>query len=234
MTEPSGTGRAALVRRGVEFDARDAALLRAIDERGSVAAASNDLGRSRARDLARIEELEGAFGRLVERRRGGSDGGGSSLTGDASRLLNRYERLTVALEATARVPETVLEGCVVAVSGELADVETDVGMIQGLHDGVSPGEAVQARIGADALTVLAPGAGPDPRATSARNRLVGTVAEVDRGETVNTVRMDAGGERFSALVTDESADRLGLEPDRDVVVTWKATATRLVSGAAGH
>lgn len=234
MTVPSGTGRAALVRDGVEFAARDAALLRTIDETGSVAAASNDLGRSRARDLSRIEELEEAFGSLVERHRGGSDGGGSHVTGNARRLLNRYERLTVALDATARVPETVLEGSVVALSGELADVETAVGEVRGLHDDLAVSDDVQARIGADALTVLAPGADPDPGSTSARNRLSGTVADVDRGETVCTVGIAVEGERFSALVTDESADRLGLRPGRDVVVTWKATATRLAPDAAGR
>jgi len=67
----TGRGRAALIEGDAEFDGRDAALLRAVHEAGSVAGAASELGRSRARALLRIEALEGAFGTLVERRRRG-------------------------------------------------------------------------------------------------------------------------------------------------------------------
>jgi len=163
MDETSEEGRAALVRAGVEVDERDVTLLEAIDETGSVARASTDLGRSRARALSRIDTLESAFGPLVERRRGGSDGGGSRITDNATRLVNRYERLRVALSATARVPETVLDGTVSSISGELADVTTAIGTIRGLHDDVTLDDTVQVRVGADAITVLDPAAGPGPR-----------------------------------------------------------------------
>lgn len=231
--EASGKASAALLCDGVEFDARDARLLQEIDETGSVAKASSNLGRSRARDLNRITELEAVFGELVERRRGGSDGGGSRLTGNAKRLVNQYERLQVALTATAQVPETVLDGTVTNVSGELADVRTTAGVIRGLHDGVDSDDEIQARIGADAITVLDPEADPHPDSTSARNRLTGTVTGVDRGETVFTVKIEAEGEIFRALVTEESAHRLELRRGRDVVLTWKATATRLARETTG-
>lgn len=231
MDEPSGSGRAALKRDGVEFDERDVTLLRAIDETGSVAKASSNLGRSRARDLSRIEELESAFGELVERRRGGTGGGGSRLTDDARGLLDRYERLQAALSATAQVPETVLTGTISSVSGELADVSTAVGTVRGLHHGVAVDDAVQVRIGADSITVLDPAADPDPDATSARNQTAGTVESISRGETVFTVAVDVGGATFSALVTRDSAVRLDLQVGEDVVLTWKATATRLARQA---
>jgi molybdate transport system regulatory protein len=223
-----GQGAAALVRNGVEFDERDRALLREIDRTGSVAAASSNLGRSRPRDLDRIETLASAFGELVERRRGGSGGGGSQLTDTGEQLVARYERLQVALTATAQVPETVLDGTVAELSGELAEVDTAVGPVRGLHDGVTVGDRVQVRIGADSVTLLAPGSDPEPDATSARNRLVGTVAGIDRGETVLTVHTAVGETEFRALVTDNSAHRLDLCETREVVLTWKATATRLV------
>lgn len=236
MTEPPGSstratgglGRAALLEDGVEFDADDAALLRAVDRTGSIARASSALGRSRARALARIEDLEAAFGDLVERRRGGSDGGGSHLTANADALLGRYDRLAAAVAATATVPETVLEGTVTAVEGELATAETDVGAVRGRHAGADAGDAVQVRVGADAVTVLAAGADPSPDATSARNRLAGRVVDVDRGETVCTLGVDVGGATVRALVTVDSVRRLSLQVDRDVVLTWKATATRFV------
>lgn len=234
MDETSGQGRAALVRDGVELDDRDVALLREVDETGSVAKASTNLGRSRARALSRIEELEAAFGDLVERRRGGSGGGGSRLTDAATRLLNRYERLQVALSATAQVPETVLDGTVATVSGELADVTTGIGTVCGLHGGVAPGDTVQVRIGADAITVLDPSADPDPDATSARNHLTGTVTDIDRGETVFTATVEVDGVAFGALVTADSVKRLGVTEGRQVVLTWKATATRLAREVRGR
>ena len=164
---------------------------------------------------------------VTNEQRGGSSGGGSSLTNNATQLLNQYERLQVALSATAQAPETVLEGTVSAISGELADVTTSVGTVRGLHDGVSLDDLVQVRIGADSLTILDPAADPDPDSTSARNHLSGTVIEIDRGETVLTTSIDVDGTVFRALITEESVDQLELAEGRRVVFTWKATATRL-------
>ena len=226
--ETAGQGRAALVSGDVEFDARDAALLRAIGRTGSVARAAEVLGRSRARALTRLETLEAAFGAGVERQRGGSHGGGSRLTEEATALLARFSRLQAALSATATVPETVLRGTVTAVDGELATLSTGVGPVQGRHDGASLGATLQARIGADAVTLVVPDADPAPDATSARNRRSGTVSSVYRGETVATVRVDVDGTTFRPLVTADSADRLDLSPGGAVVLTWKATATPLV------
>ncbi|ELZ39938.1 TOBE domain-containing protein [Halorubrum tebenquichense] len=265
-TEPSpdaaaGRGRAALIEDGVEFDGRDAALLRAVDAAGSVAGAASELGRSRARALSRIEALEDAYGTLVERRRGGEGGGGSRLAAPGRNLLDRYDRLQAVLAATAAVPETVLDGTVVAVDGELAVVDTAVGELSGLHGGgdgansgadrdagVAVGDAVQVRIGADAVTVNDAANAVDPDATSARNRLAGRVRAIEPGETVSTVRIAVegdgddstggaepsdgdkpnGGVEVAALITAESVERLGLAAGDPVSIRWKATATRLV------
>jgi molybdate transport system regulatory protein len=226
--ETTGRGRAALIEGETEFTRRDAALLRAVASTGSVAKASSELGRSRARALSRIEHLEEAFGELVARRRGGRDGGGSELTDGGAALLDRYDRLQAALTATAQVPETVLSGTIGSVSGELADVETGIGTIRGLHDGLAAGETVQVRIGADAVTVHDPESDPEPDATSARNRRRGRLTGTDTGETVLTLALDVEGTTVRALVTPESADRLGIEERDEFVLSWKATATRLV------
>jgi len=231
---PAGAGRgsAALIEGDAEFDGRDAALLRAVHEAGSVAGAAAELGRSRARALSRIESLEESFGRLVERRRGGSGGGGSRLTDAGRELLDRYERLQAVLAATASVPETVLDGTVASVDGELADVDTAVGTLRGLHDHGTVGDAVQVRVGADAVTIHSGDADVDPDSTSARNRLSGTVVDIEAGETVYTVRVAIEDTLFHVLVTAESASRLALTEGDDVSVRWKATATRLVRHAA--
>ena len=259
----AGRGSAALIEDGVEFDGRDAALLRAVDAAGSVAGAASDLGRSRARALSRIEALEDAYGTLVERRRGGEGGGGSRLAASGRALLDRYDRLQAVLAATAAVPETVLDGTVTAVDGELAVVDTAVGELSGLHGGsgdgaddsvengggsaVAVGDAVQVRIGADAVTVNDAAVAVDPDATSARNRLGGRVSRVDPGETVSTVRIAVGAAEVAgdaddsdaddpdvevaALITAESIERLGLATGDPVSIRWKATATRLVAHA---
>ena len=256
----AAAGRAALIEDGVEFDGRDAALLRAVDAAGSVAGAASELGRSRARALSRIETLEDAYDGLVERRRGGEDGGGSRLAAAGRDLLDRYDRLQAVLAAAATVPETVLAGTVTAVDGELAVVDTAVGELSGLHggegtgdgaadgavepgdgDAVTVGDAVQVRIGADAVTVNDAANAVDPDATSARNRLAGRVSRIDPGETVSTVRIGveaagAGDEgdadaEVAALITAESIGRLGLAPGDPVSIRWKATATRLVAHA---
>lgn len=234
MAEAGGRGRAALLADDVEFDERDAALLRTIARTGSVATAASELGRSRARALRRLEALEDAFGELVLRRRGGSDGGGSRLTDQGMALLARYDRLAVALAATADVPETVLDGRVTGVDGEIATVETAVGTILGLHGGVDTDEAVQVRIGADAVTVTRPDVGPPRDGTSARNQVRGAIAGIDRGETVFTLDVSVDGTSFRALVTADSAKKLGLQLDDTIVLTWKATATRVVETTAGN
>ncbi|AUX08356.1 molybdate transport system regulatory protein [Halalkaliarchaeum desulfuricum] len=231
--EPTGRGRAAIVEGDVEFGGRDAELLREIHRTGSVAAAATALERSRARALTRIETLEGAFGQLVERRRGGSGGGGSRLTDAGRNLLDRYDRLSAAVSATAGVPETVLSGVVRDVDGEMATLETDIGQLRGLHEGATAGDEAHLRIGADAVTLHEAGTVPEPDATSARNRLEGVVSGVDRGETVLTVRIDVGGATFRALLTEDSARRLEVEAGPAVALTWKATATRVVEGIAG-
>ncbi len=224
---------AALTADNVEFDAKDAALLRAIEDTGSVAAAAAALERSRARALRRIETLEAAFGGLVERQRGGSGGGGSRLTEEATRLLDRYDRLVVALDATAQVPETVLTGAVTATDGELATVTTPVGTLRGLHDTTTTGERVQVRIGADAITLHEPTTAPAPDGTSARNRLQCRVVDATAGETVHTVRLQAetaaDSPTLRALITPESIRRLDLTEGDTVIITWKATATRVLA-----
>ncbi|WP_276260287.1 TOBE domain-containing protein [Haloglomus litoreum] len=212
----------------VTFGDDDAALLRAIDEHGSVSAAASALERSRARATGRLDDLEAAFGPLVERTRGGAGGGGTELTSGARRLLARFDRLRTALSGVAATEESVLEGRVLDRDGELATVETPVGELRAL----APGEAdrVQVSLRADAVTLHAPDEAPPAGGTSARNRLAGTVSAVERGESVAHVRVavdgDDGPVALVALVTLESVDRLELATGRTVVATFKATATR--------
>ncbi|MXR40048.1 LysR family transcriptional regulator [Halobaculum sp. WSA2] len=229
---------ASLVAAGVTFDGRDATLLRAIADAGSVSGAASELGRSRARALSRLETLEDAFGDLVERRRGGADGGGSRLTRGARALLARFDRLAAALAGTAGAAESVFEGVVEGRDGELAVVDTDAGSLRALAVGdpdPAAGDRVQVSVRADAVTLHDPDGTPSADATSARNRFPGDAIGVDRGDAVVDVRVDVGAEEpLAALVTVDSADRLGLHEGGAVVASFKATATRATrSKAAG-
>jgi molybdate transport system regulatory protein len=210
---------------GVALDARDVELLRAIETEGSLNAAADALGRSFSHAQRRVVELEDAFGSLVERRRGGAGGGGSELTDTAVDLLARFERLRSNFEGVAEVAETVVRGTVVDRDGELATVATDAGEMRAL---VPEGDGdVELTLRADAVTLNAPDDAPVADATSARNRFESTVVDVEHGETIARVAVDVGAESpIRALLTRDSRDRLGLEPGVDVVVSFKATATR--------
>ncbi|AKH97466.1 TOBE domain-containing protein [Halanaeroarchaeum sulfurireducens] len=209
----------------VDFTERDASLLEAIHEQGSLNKAATALGRSYSRCQKRIDSLEDAFGTLVERTRGGPGGGGSRVTEAGRELLARFERLQTGFAAAAGVTETVFSGTVTDRSGEIAEVETAAGPIRAL---VPPGsEQVQVGVRADAVTLHAPEEAPAADGTSARNRFDGVVESVRDGENVGQVAIDVGAETpLSVLVTATSRERLGLEPGCQVVATFKATAAR--------
>ncbi|KYH27062.1 DNA-binding transcriptional regulator ModE [Halalkalicoccus paucihalophilus] len=204
---------------------RDVVLFEAIEQHGSIHAAAHALERSYSHAQRRVVELEEALGPLVDRQRGGSGGGGSSLTEDARALLARFDRLETAAEGLTAVEETVLSGRVIERDGELGTVDCGPGRLRAL---VPPeAEAVTVAIRSDAVTLTPPEETPAPEETSARNRFSGTVEAVETGESVARVRLDIGSEvSLLALVTRTSVDRLGLEPGRAVVASFKATATR--------
>ena len=232
MTDPERRAFETQLAEGdTTFDARDEALLRAVREAGSLNAAAADLGRSYAHAHRRLGDLEAAFGPLVERTRGGTEGGGSELTANARGLLAQFERLRAEFTGLTSAAENVLAGEVVERDGELALVSTDAGEIHALV--LADRDAVQVTVRADAVTLHAPTDAPDGSATSARNRLSGEVVGVSGGETVGRVAVDVGpDEPLVALVTLTSVERLGLEPGTEVVASFKATATRATAGVA--
>lgn len=216
---------ARLCADGKTFDIADAALLRAVDEHGSLNAATGALGRSYARGHARLKDLEAAFGPLVVSQRGGPNGGGSRLTGGARDLLARFERLQTAFSGTARAEETVLDGYVVTREGELATVRTAAGRMRALTP--PDAERVEVTLRADAVTLQVPDGSPPADATSARNRLRGSVTSIDCGKAVARVAVDVGLDApLAALVTVDSVERLDLDQRTEVVASIKATATR--------
>jgi molybdate transport system regulatory protein len=230
--DPDGIPDAAvrIERDGVGFDARDAALLRAIDDHGSLNAAATALERSFAHAQRRVVTLEEAFGSLVERRRGGAGGGGSDLTDRARDLLARFDRLRAEFTGVADATLSVFTGAVRERDGELATVDVEPGRVLALTPtDVVPGATVEVSVRADAVTVELPDEAPAPDATSARNRFEGRVTAVQRGEAVGRVAVDVGaGTPLWALLTTDSLDRMALAEGDAVVTSFKATATRAI------
>ncbi|WP_227132986.1 TOBE domain-containing protein [Halorubellus salinus] len=210
----------------VTVDERDVALLSAVDREGSLSAAADALGRSYSRAHKRIGALEEELGVLVERERGGASGGGSRLTDDARALLARFARVRAAFADTAGTEVAVLTGRVGERDGELATVATDVGDVRALL--FESADDVQVAVRADAVTLHDPAVAPGADASSARNRFAGVVESVDRRESVALVDVAVGDGDVTlpVLVTVDSLERLALEPERDVVATFKSTATR--------
>lgn len=223
----SATVQAHLSADDVQFGERDAGLLRAVDRTGSLHVAADDLGRSYSRAHARVRELEDVFGSLVRTQRGGSGGGGTELTNRCRSLLLRFDRLRAAVDGVARAEETAFEGTVTDRTGELATIDTEAGTLRA----VVPADVqdVSVAVRADAVTLHDPMDVPGPAATSARNRLNGVVTEVNPRNGTVIVRIDIGRRtNLAARVTEESANRLQLRPGREVLATFKATATRAV------
>ncbi|QCC47418.1 TOBE domain-containing protein [Halobellus limi] len=223
--ETSSSFDAYISSDGVTLDARDVALLRAIDREGSLNTAAESLGRSYAHAQRRVVELEAAFGSLVERTRGGSGGGGSTLTETARDLLAAFERTRASFEGVAEIAETVIVGTVTERDGELVTVETSAGNVRAL---VPEGDdEVQLSLRADAVTLTDPDDTPVPEHTSARNRFSGTVVGVESGDRIARVAVDIGLDQpVLALVTEDSRKKLALDAGNEVVVSFKATATR--------
>ena len=75
-------------------------LLRLIDESGSLADAAKAMGLSYRRAWGKVKEIERNLGvPLLESAAGGPGGGGSHLTPEARRLVDRYEAFRTAAEA---------------------------------------------------------------------------------------------------------------------------------------
>jgi molybdate transport system regulatory protein len=209
----------------VTVDGRDVALLRAVADQGSLNAAADALGRSYSRAHSRLGDLEEALGPLVDRERGGADGGGSRLTDEGRALLARFDRLAAALDGTATTERLVLDGTVLSREGRVAVVETPAGRVRALA--LTDDDRVQVSFRADAVTLHRPSGAPEGDETSARNRFEGTVTGLDRAEAVAGVTVDVGaGSPLVVRVTTDSLDRLGVEAGDAVVASFKATATR--------
>jgi len=207
----------------VTVTGRDVEMLRAIDRHGSMHRAAAALDRSYAHLQRRVVELESAAGQLTERKRGGSEGGGTELTPAAHEILGQFSRLRAELRGVASVTESVIPGTVRDREGEIGTVETEAGPVTALVPADATEVAVIVR--SDAVVLRRPDGATDT--TSLRNDIEGTVTGIEMGEAVAQVTVELpGAVELVALVTDRSLATLDLEPGSRAVASFKATATR--------
>jgi molybdate transport system regulatory protein len=215
---------AKLDKSGVGFTERDVELLQAIHEHGSLNKAAAKLERSYSRSQQRIVELEDVFGQLVDRQRGGSGGGGSSLTEISEQLLAEFARLEAEFTGLTEVEETVFRGQIIDRDGELGTVETDAGDVRAIVPSTT--DEVRVAIRSDAVTLHAPDSVPETK-TSARNQFRSTVTDILDGDSLAQVMLDIDAEtELIALVTQTSVKTLGLTPGDAVMATFKTAGTR--------
>ncbi|MDA8388282.1 MAG: TOBE domain-containing protein [Nitrospiraceae bacterium] len=69
---------------------------------------------------------------------------------------------------------------------------------------------------------------------SARNFLPGTVSDIKRGQVMSVIRLELkGGNAVTSIITNESADRLGLKTGASALAVIKATSV-IVGKVAGE
>lgn len=79
---------------GSRFGPGKAALLKALDQTGSIRSAANSLEMSYPRALKLIEQMNTTFARpVVETRQGGPEGGGTRITETGKSILVLYQRI---------------------------------------------------------------------------------------------------------------------------------------------
>ncbi|WP_456464685.1 winged helix-turn-helix domain-containing protein [Persephonella sp.] len=74
-------------------------LLREIERLGSISKAAKEVGMSYKKAWSFIKTMEDRLGvKLINTRRGGKGGGGATLTEEAKKLLNDFEKITKEFE----------------------------------------------------------------------------------------------------------------------------------------
>jgi len=163
-------------------------------------------------------ELDQALGAIALRLSGGS-------AAPLRTLLWSLGMKTSARNALRGVIDRIIEGAVNAeVVLKIADGTEIVAVVtrHSVEDmGLAPGRAAIALI-KSSFVILARDA--ETVRTSARNKLMGVVARVERGAVNDEVTLDlGGGKSLTATVTHESAETLELQPGERIAALVKAS-----------
>ena len=87
-------------KKGTVINREEFLLLRSVHETGSIKAASTKTGISYRKAWGNIEEMEQSLGfKLVNRQRGGKQGGKTTLTTDGLKLVDSHSELRKEIDA---------------------------------------------------------------------------------------------------------------------------------------
>ena len=76
-------------------------ILKLIDEKGSIKAACDELGWTYRRTWGNLKKIENFFGfSLLEKHRGGNDGGTTKLTPEGKKLVRAFDRFHASVDST--------------------------------------------------------------------------------------------------------------------------------------
>lgn len=101
-TTPGASVQVRLAKEGIFFGPGKARLMEYIEKTGSMQEACLEMGLSYSKGARMIKSAEKQLGfKLLERRIGGSGGGGSRLTDEGMDLLKKYRQLTLRVQKDA-------------------------------------------------------------------------------------------------------------------------------------
>lgn len=101
-TTPGASVQVRLAKDGIFFGPGKARLMEYIEKTGSMQEACLEMGLSYSKGARMIKSAEKQLGfKLLERRIGGSGGGGSRLTDEGMDLLKKYRQLTLRVQKDA-------------------------------------------------------------------------------------------------------------------------------------
>ncbi|MEY4761739.1 MAG: hypothetical protein RLZZ200_1595 [Pseudomonadota bacterium] len=147
---------------------------------------------------------------------------------DAGRVVTAGDVTQVSLTPALRgivgteALGAVVDGTVLAVRGELADISVGNGRLQIPCPGARPGLAMRIQLLARDIML----ATEEPRGLSVRNQLRGTVRSVTADAGSDLVEIDIGGASVLARITHDATVELAIAPGLPTWVLVKAVSTR--------
>ncbi len=234
------------------------ALLEKIDELGSISKAAKSVGISYKTAWQLVNAVNNLSEKeLVDRTTGGKHGGGTKLTREGKKLLNRYrivqeehrkfldnleerfddsEKLyeflnRISVRVSAR---NVFSGTITSIVREPVNAEIVLSLKGGIpltaivtngavdKLGLSEGMSVYAIIKSSAVII---GEDIDVGKVSTRNVLCGRIANIIDGPVNTEVDVEIGGGNvITSIITQRSAERLGLKQGGEACAMFKASS----------
>lgn len=234
-------------------------LLKGIKETGSISGAAKQMGMSYKAAWDSVDAMNNLAEKpLVERASGGRHGGGTVLTQAGEDFIVLYEKYMDMFDKVLQFMEENPEvgGMIDKLTFKSSADNSFFGVVKNIERGavsaivevdagsgltitasisndsadrlaIAPGSNVCALINSNQLTVMLKN---DSVVTSARNRFDGMVKVVKKGAVNSEIIMEIdGGHNLCVLVTNESAERMGIAYGMELTAFCKAPCVVLVA-----